>query len=87
MKLLGDLTLATSNKVGLWRVGDTRVLTLGDPRNISKPSGILNFSNHKTAIGERTGDLTAFAEDFPNQKSSVLIGSSGERKENKNYET
>ena len=88
-KMLGELTLATSSEVALWRVGRKRFLTLGGRRNIAPldgatrliahthPSGLLKFSNHVNALGQRKGDIAAFAKFFPNQKSSVLIGPSG----------
>jgi hypothetical protein len=89
-QLMGELTLATSKEVGLWRLADgSRVLNLGLRGSVgapsgatrliahTHPSGVLNFSDHVNAAGTRVGDVAAFSKLLPNQRSSVLIGPSG----------
>ncbi|MFT6242024.1 MAG: hypothetical protein ACI9NQ_000138 [Paracoccaceae bacterium] len=92
-QLMGELTLATSKEIGLWRLVDgRRVLTMGTRNGISlpmaskkvrrlvahtHPSGNLKFSNRLNEFGEEIGDIPRFLEFFPDQASSVLIGPSG----------
>ncbi len=84
-QLLGELTVATGREVGLIRVENQRVLRLGGPDSINladakrviahtHPSGDLRFSGR---LGGQTGDIPAFREFQPRQRSSVLIGPDG----------
>lgn len=84
-QLLGELTIATGREVGLIRVGNQRVLRLGSTDNFNladakrviahtHPSGDLRFSGR---LGGQTGDIPAFREFQPRQRSSVLVGPDG----------
>ncbi|MEW6735309.1 MAG: RHS repeat-associated core domain-containing protein [Acidobacteriota bacterium] len=86
--LMGEITIATGREVGLLRVGGQRVLRLGDSVSVftgdaerviahTHPSGKLKLSDN-FINGERFGDIPTFQNYHPKQRSTIIIGPTGQ---------